>query len=78
VFPDFLFNELVSKYKSHMVESGELILSSDCSGDNFQAPADGFRDFLATESQNLTLPHVNVIRMFLLRPPLWSSRFQIF
>lgn len=61
VFPNFLLNELVSKYKSRMVESGELRLSSDGSGDNLQAPADGFRDFVATESQNLTLPDVNII-----------------
>lgn len=61
VFPNFLLNELVSKYKSRMVVSGGLGLYCDGFGDNFQGAADGFRDFVATESQNLTLPDVNVI-----------------
>lgn len=61
VFPNFLLNELVSKYKSRMVVSGGLGLYCDGFGDNIQGPADVFRDFVATESQNLTLPDVNVI-----------------
>ncbi|PSN44774.1 E3 ubiquitin-protein ligase RFWD2 [Blattella germanica] len=59
VFPNFLLNELVSKYK-YRVMGGELGLH-DGSADNLLGPADGLRDFVATESQNLTLPDVNVI-----------------
>ncbi|XP_069679642.1 E3 ubiquitin-protein ligase COP1-like isoform X1 [Periplaneta americana] len=61
VFPNFLLNELVSKYKSRVMGSGDLGLSRDGSSDNLHGPADGLRDFVATESQNLTLPDVNVI-----------------
>ncbi|XP_066990908.1 E3 ubiquitin-protein ligase COP1 [Anabrus simplex] len=61
VFPNFLLNELVSKYKTRVMGTKELGLSRDSSGDSLQGPADGLRDFVATESQNLTLPDVNVI-----------------
>ncbi|KAJ9583054.1 hypothetical protein L9F63_022596, partial [Diploptera punctata] len=61
IFPNFLLNELVSKYKSRIMASGELGLTHDGSGENLVGPPDGLRDFVATESQNLTLPDVNVI-----------------
>ena len=61
IFPNFLLNELVSKYKSRMMGSGELGLPHDGSADNLVGQADGLRDFVATESQNLTLPDVNAI-----------------
>jgi len=61
VFPNFLLNELVSKYKSRTMVSGELGLSRGGSGDNLQGSVDGFRDYVASESQNLTLPDVNII-----------------
>lgn len=58
IFPNFLLNELVSKYKSRVKCAGEFGLSGD--GSN-QGPVDGFRDFITSESQNLSLPDVNIM-----------------
>ncbi|XP_049780505.1 E3 ubiquitin-protein ligase COP1-like isoform X2 [Schistocerca cancellata] len=60
VFPNFLLNELVSKYKSKVMGTSEAGLTRDASGESLLGP-DGLRDFVATESLNLTLPDVNVI-----------------
>lgn len=57
IFPNFLLNELISKYKTRIKGAADLGLSTD--DDN--VPADGLRDFVASESQNLTLPDVNIM-----------------
>ncbi|XP_075222711.1 E3 ubiquitin-protein ligase COP1-like isoform X1 [Lycorma delicatula] len=57
IFPNFLLNELISKYKSRVKGAAELGLSTD----DESVPADGLRDFVASESQNLTLPDVNIM-----------------
>lgn len=61
IIPNFLLNELISKYKSKIHGMEALGLSRDHSGDFSQIPAEGLRDFVATESQNLSLPDVNVM-----------------
>ncbi|XP_015600884.1 E3 ubiquitin-protein ligase COP1 isoform X1 [Cephus cinctus] len=68
IFPNFLLNEIVSKYK--MRDKGVAELGSSRSGDRSRGvvgselsipPCDGLRDFVAAESANLTLPDVNVM-----------------
>nr|CAD7198084.1 unnamed protein product [Timema douglasi]CAD7264708.1 unnamed protein product [Timema shepardi]CAD7400306.1 unnamed protein product [Timema poppensis]CAD7576796.1 unnamed protein product [Timema californicum] len=61
VFPNFLLNELITKYKTRILGVSELQSLRDTAGDPIIGPADGLRDFVATESQNLTLPDVNLI-----------------
>lgn len=56
IFPNFLLNDLISKYKSRVKKAAELTTN-----DSPETPADGLRQFLAAESENLTLPDVNVI-----------------
>lgn len=58
IFPNFLLNELVSKYKTRMKALEEL-----GSGEGSERPGqtDNLRHFVASESENLTLPDVNVI-----------------
>lgn len=56
IFPNFLLNELISKYKSRIKGAADLGLSSD-----ENVPVDGLKDFIASESQNLTLPDVNIM-----------------
>lgn len=64
-FPNFLLNELVSKYKSRLKAAEELGLSVDYPFDkghsSLQGSADGLKDFVATESHNLSLPDVNAM-----------------
>uniref|UniRef100_A0A1B6JH28 RING-type domain-containing protein n=1 Tax=Homalodisca liturata TaxID=320908 RepID=A0A1B6JH28_9HEMI len=58
IIPNFILNELVSKYKIRMKSVGEL----GQAGDSDPRNSDGvLRDFVASESSNLTLPDVNVI-----------------
>lgn len=57
IFPNFLLNDLVKKYKLRINGFEALGMNRDSSGEF----ADGLRDFVASESQNLTLPDVNVI-----------------
>uniref|UniRef100_A0A1B6CBX0 RING-type domain-containing protein n=1 Tax=Clastoptera arizonana TaxID=38151 RepID=A0A1B6CBX0_9HEMI len=57
IFPNFLLNELVSKYKTRIKVASEIGINAD---PDSRGP-DGLRDYVATESQNLTLPDVNVI-----------------
>lgn len=58
IFPNFLLNDLIKKHKLRL--NGIEALNRDSSGE-FSCSADGLRDFVASESQNLTLPDVNVI-----------------
>lgn len=60
IFPNFLLNELIKKHKLRMNGFEALGINRDSSGE-FSAAAEGLRDFVASESQNLTLPDVNVI-----------------
>lgn len=57
IFPNFLLNELIKKYRLRINGFEALGMNRDSSGEF----ADGLRDFVASESQNLTLPDVNVI-----------------
>lgn len=50
IIPNFLLNELIGKYKMESSSSTET-----------HAQADGLRDFVASESQNLSLPDVNIM-----------------
>ena len=70
IFPNFLLNELVSKYKTRLKGFAELgnsqsndgIVRSSIIGSDLAVPtSDGLRDFVAAESANLTLPDVNVM-----------------
>ncbi|XP_034943967.1 E3 ubiquitin-protein ligase COP1-like isoform X1 [Chelonus insularis] len=66
IFPNFLLNELVSKYKTKIKGIGELgcirgEMRSGGSNSDIIPPCDGLRDFVAAESANLTLPDVNVM-----------------
>ncbi|XP_011303005.1 E3 ubiquitin-protein ligase RFWD2 [Fopius arisanus] len=68
IFPNFLLNELVSKYKMRMKGIGELGCAHGGEGrrrgsgsESSVTPCDGLRDFVAAESANLTLPDVNVM-----------------
>lgn len=57
IFPNFILNELVSKYKIRIKSVGDL----GC-GDADSRSSDGvLREFVASESSNLTLPDVNVM-----------------
>lgn len=68
-FPNFLLNELISKYKSRLKAAEELGLSPDyCaaferSGAVSQSGggADSLKELVASESNNLSLPDVNVM-----------------
>ena len=62
-FPNFLLNELIAKYKSRLKAAEELGLSPDYTFDKSgnSNVIDGLRDFIATESHNLSLPDVNVM-----------------
>ena len=57
VFPNFLLNEVITKYKTKLVarEFREALGSGDSLHSN------GLRDFVASGSQNLSLPDVNVM-----------------
>lgn len=59
IFPNFLLNELVSKHRLRVKKTTEL--SSNSSVDFTEHPVDNLRQFLASESENLSLPDVNVI-----------------
>ncbi|XP_048512284.1 E3 ubiquitin-protein ligase COP1-like isoform X1 [Athalia rosae] len=70
IFPNFLLNELVSKYRTRMKGYTDLGIgrtghrSGGISGPDIDMMAplsDGLRDFVAAESANLTLPDVNVM-----------------
>lgn len=58
IIPNFLLNDLINKYKIRM--NGLQAIGRDSSGE-FSSSADGLRDFVTLESQNLTLPDVNVM-----------------
>nr|CAH7714422.1 unnamed protein product [Callosobruchus chinensis] len=60
IFPNFLLNDLIKKHKLRVNGYEALGLTRDSSGE-FASAADGLRDFVAAESQNLTLPDVNVM-----------------
>ena len=62
IFPNFLLNDLIKKHKLRMNGLETLGLIRDSSGEFASAaPADALKDFIASESQNLTLPDVNVM-----------------
>lgn len=62
IFPNFLLNELVSKYKTRIKGVAELNFEGKGKSSIEIVPQnDGLRDFVATESANLTLPDVNVM-----------------
>lgn len=58
-FPNFLLNELISKYTQEQHEKERIFSASQSLDEN--DPADNFKTFLASESSRLTLPDVNVI-----------------
>lgn len=61
IFPNFLLNELISKYKMKLsIES--LGQSGSVTGDSVSMnSSDGLRSFITAESQNLSMPDVNVM-----------------
>lgn len=59
LFPNFLLNELISKHTMEQQEK-ERLFSATQSLD-YVDPADNLKTFLASESNKLTLPDVNVI-----------------
>ncbi|XP_046749873.1 E3 ubiquitin-protein ligase COP1-like isoform X1 [Diprion similis] len=70
IFPNFVLNELISKYKTRMKGLADLgggTGSNRVGGisgteiDMLVPVCDGLRDFVAAESANLTLPDVNVM-----------------
>ncbi|XP_034234150.1 E3 ubiquitin-protein ligase COP1-like isoform X1 [Thrips palmi] len=61
VFPNYLLNELISKFKAKSKVKNEFSATSSSSREWAQSPVDGLREFVSTESRNLTLPDVNVI-----------------
>lgn len=61
IFPNFLLNELICKYKCRQKMARELGgASSSGSGQN-AAAADGLRNLVAHESKSLSLPDINVM-----------------
>lgn len=58
-FPNFLLNELISKYTLEQQEKERLFSTSQSLDEN--DPSENFKTFLASESSRLTLPDVNVI-----------------
>ncbi|XP_056633502.1 E3 ubiquitin-protein ligase COP1-like isoform X1 [Diorhabda sublineata] len=60
IFPNFLLNDVIKKHKLRVNGYEALGLTRDSSGE-FANTAEGLRDFVASESQNLTLPDVNVM-----------------
>lgn len=60
VFPNFLLNDVIKKHKIRTNGYEALGMTRDSSGE-FSTGTDGLRDFVACESQNLTLPDVNVM-----------------
>ncbi|XP_053595472.1 E3 ubiquitin-protein ligase COP1 isoform X1 [Microplitis demolitor] len=64
IFPNFLLNELISKYKTKIRGLGDVgcVHGDKRRGSSGDLPVcDGLRDFVAAESANLTLPDVNVM-----------------
>lgn len=59
-FPNFLLNDLIKKYKAGLSGSEAFVTNRDSSGE-FSTGADDLREFVALESQNLSLPDVNVM-----------------
>lgn len=60
IFPNFLLNDLIKKHKIRMNGVESLGIQRDSSGE-FQTTVDGLRDFVASESQTLSLLDVNVM-----------------
>ncbi|XP_018906743.1 E3 ubiquitin-protein ligase COP1 isoform X1 [Bemisia tabaci] len=62
IFPNFLLNELITKYKTKVRNLKDLVGGSDKVSDDPLPPlSDNLRGFVASESQNLALADVNVI-----------------
>lgn len=62
IIPNFLLNELIGKYKMKINGLHALGVPKETAiTDLGQGPADGLRDFVASESQNLSLPDVNIM-----------------
>lgn len=62
VIPNFLLNELIKKHKLKVNGIEALGMTRESvSGDIGQVQADGLRDFVAAESQHLSLPDVNIM-----------------
>lgn len=57
IFPNFLLNEVITKYKTKLIS--HEFRESLGSGDSLHS--NGLRDFVASGSQNLSLPDVNVM-----------------
>lgn len=60
IFPNFLLNDLIKKHKIRMNGVEALGITRDSSGE-FSTSVDGLRDFVASESQTLSLLDVNVM-----------------
>lgn len=60
IFPNFLLSNLIKKHKLRLNGLEAFGLTRDSSSE-FSGAADGLKDFVASESQNLTLPDVNVM-----------------
>lgn len=58
-FPNYLLNELISKFTLEQQEKERLFSTSQSV--DAEDPADNLKSFLASESNKLTLPDVNVI-----------------
>lgn len=58
IIPNFILNELVSKYKTRINSLGDLSSVGDTDA---QSSDRVLREFVASESSNLTLPDVNVM-----------------
>lgn len=61
IIPNFLLNELIGKHKMKINGLEALGVPKETLPDLGQAPADGLRDFVASESQHLSLPDVNIM-----------------
>lgn len=60
IIPNFSLNDLITKHKAKLNDLEALGLARDSSGE-FVTTVDGLRDFVSSESANLSLPDVNVI-----------------
>ncbi|KAJ8666879.1 hypothetical protein QAD02_008541 [Eretmocerus hayati] len=65
IFPNFLLNELIAKYKSRTKGLASLDHTSSfdgkVEGDSSRGISDGLRNFIASDSTNLSLPDVNAM-----------------
>lgn len=79
IFPNFLLNDLIKKHKLRINGFEAFGVNKDNSGECLTS-TEGLRSFVTSESQNLTLPDVNVIldvlmqRKQLLEAESWAAQ----